>query len=118
MKVISTKPPQLGHSEVQKIIQNIYNIDASVLTLNSERDQNFKLKSNDGNDYVLKISNPHELPLSDILIDMIGQGDIDDPLFPTLYSDSERTLNDNLKKPREYMQHRGIELLNWELSRL
>ena len=46
----------------------------------------------------------HELPLSDILIDMIGQGDIDDPLFPTLYSDSERTLNDNLKKPREYMQ--------------
>ena len=47
MKVISTKPPQLGHSEVQEIIQNIYNIDASVLALNSERDQNFHLQSCD-----------------------------------------------------------------------
>ena len=27
MKVLSTKPPQLGHSEVQGIIQNIYDID-------------------------------------------------------------------------------------------
>ena len=60
MKVISTKPPQLGHSKVQEIIQNIYNIDASVLALNSERDQNFHLKGYDGNEYVLKISNPQE----------------------------------------------------------
>ena len=60
MKVISTKPPQLGHSKVQEIIQNIYNIDASVLALNSERDQNFHLKGYDGNEYVLKISNPRE----------------------------------------------------------
>ena len=60
MKVISTKPPQLGHSKVQEIIQNIYNIDASVLALNSERDQNFHLKGDDGNEYVLKISNSQE----------------------------------------------------------
>ena len=26
------------------------------------------------------------------------------PLFPTLYSESERKLNDNLTKPRKYMQ--------------
>ena len=104
MSVITEKPPQFNHSKVQKLIQSLYGFEVSVSALDSERDQNFKLKSNDGNDYVLKISNPHELPLSDILIDMIGQGDIDDPLFPTLYSDSERKLNDNLKKPREYMQ--------------
>ena len=60
MKVISTKPPQLGHSKVQEIIQNIYNIDASVLALDSERDQNFHLKGYDGNEHVLKISNPQE----------------------------------------------------------
>jgi len=57
MTVISTQPPQLSDSEVQEIIQNIYGIEASVLTLDSERDQNFHLKGDDGNEYVLKISN-------------------------------------------------------------
>jgi len=60
MTVISTQPPQLSDSEVQEIIQNIYGIEASVLTLDSERDQNFHLKGDDGNEYVLKISNPKE----------------------------------------------------------
>ena len=60
MNVISAKPPQLGLSKVQKIIQNIYNIDASALSLNSERDQNFYLKGSNGNEYILKISNPQE----------------------------------------------------------
>ena len=60
MTVISTQPPQLTDSEVQEIIQNIYGIEASVLTLDSERDQNFHLKGDDGNEYILKISNPKE----------------------------------------------------------
>ena len=60
MTVISTQPPQLSDSEVQEIIQNIYGIKAAVLTLDSERDQNFHLKGDDGNEYVLKISNPKE----------------------------------------------------------
>jgi len=60
MTVISTQPPQLSYSEVQEIINNIYGIEASVLTLNSERDQNFHLKGKDGNEYVLKISNSKE----------------------------------------------------------
>jgi len=60
MTVISTQPPQLSYSEVQEIINNIYGIEASVLTLDSERDQNFHLKGDDGNEYVLKISNSKE----------------------------------------------------------
>ena len=60
MTVISTQPPQLSDSEVQEIIQNVYAIEASVITLDSERDQNFHLKGVDGNEYVLKISNPAE----------------------------------------------------------
>ena len=60
MIVISTQPPQLSYSEVQEIINNIYGIEASVLTLDSERDQNFYLKGDDGNEYVLKISNSKE----------------------------------------------------------
>ena len=60
MTVISTQPPQLSDSEVQKIIKNIYGIEASVSTLDSERNQNFQLKGNDEDEYVLKISNPKE----------------------------------------------------------
>ena len=60
MTVITEQPPQLSHSKVQKLIQSLYGFEVSVSALDSERDQNFKLKSNYGNDYVLKISNPQE----------------------------------------------------------
>ena len=60
MTVISTQPPQFINIEVQKIVQNIYGINASISTLDSERDQNFHLKGDDGKEYVLKISNPQE----------------------------------------------------------
>ena len=60
MTVISTQPPQFINIEVQKIVQNIYGINASISTLDSERDQNFHLKGDDGKEYVLKISNPKE----------------------------------------------------------
>ena len=60
MTVITEQPPQLSHFKVQKLIQSLYGFEVSVSALDSERDQNFKLKSNVGNDYVLKISNPQE----------------------------------------------------------
>ena len=60
MTVISTQPPQFINIEVQEIIQNIYGINASASKLDSERDQNFHLKGDDGNEYVLKISNSQE----------------------------------------------------------
>jgi hydroxylysine kinase len=60
MNVISAQPPQLSNSEVQDILQKFYDFEASVSSLDSERDQNFHLKGDDGNEYVLKISNPQE----------------------------------------------------------
>ena len=60
MKVISAQPPQLSNSEVQDILQKFYDLEASISSLDSERDQNFHLKGDDGNEYVLKISNPQE----------------------------------------------------------
>ncbi|SVE41939.1 uncharacterized protein METZ01_LOCUS494793, partial [marine metagenome] len=46
----------------------------------------------------------HELPLAKELLVQVKQGKKEDPLFPALYAVTERKLNDNLKKPRLYMQ--------------
>ncbi len=46
----------------------------------------------------------HEVPLSNILLNQIDNLNGDDPLFPSLYSQSERKLNDNLAKPRKFLQ--------------
>ncbi|MBT6937316.1 MAG: site-specific integrase [Candidatus Marinimicrobia bacterium] len=45
----------------------------------------------------------HEFPIANALVNMIdANSDKDSPLFPTLYSEKEQ--NDNLSKPRKYMQ--------------
>lgn len=46
----------------------------------------------------------HEVPLSNVLIEMIDCGDKEAPIFPTLYANTDRRLNDNLKKPRKFLQ--------------
>ena len=46
----------------------------------------------------------HEVPLSDVLFEMIDSGDSTAPIFPTLYANTDRRLNDNLKKPRMFLQ--------------
>ena len=45
----------------------------------------------------------HEIPLSDALLRFLPSG-TKAPLFPTLYSENDRTVKDNLAKPRKYMQ--------------
>ena len=46
----------------------------------------------------------HEVPLSNILLNQIDNQNEDNPLFPILYTQSERKLNDNLAKPRKFLQ--------------
>jgi|SaaInl7_100m_RNA_FD_contig_41_2196825_length_1337_multi_6_in_0_out_0_1 integrase len=46
----------------------------------------------------------HEFPLSEMLISLLNKGEKNTPLFPILFSNSDRTLSDNLAKPRKYMQ--------------
>ena len=46
----------------------------------------------------------HEVPLSNILLTQIDNQNEDNPLFPSLYTQSERKLNDNLAKPRKFLQ--------------
>jgi Ser/Thr protein kinase RdoA (MazF antagonist) len=60
MTVITTQPPQFSHAKVQEIIQSHYGLEVSVSALDSERDQNFQLKGKNGDNFVLKFSNPLE----------------------------------------------------------
>ncbi len=53
---------------------------------------------------IRKVERFHELPLAKELLVKVNQGKKEDPLFPNLYAVTERKLNDNLKKPRLYMQ--------------
>ena len=47
----------------------------------------------------------HQFPLADDLIDLLPESqDSRSPLFPELYAITDRKLNDNLAKPRKYLQ--------------
>ena len=55
--------------------------------------------------FVRKSRRIHEFPMSKTLLDRIPEGRRkDEPLFPALYANNERKLNDNLAEPRKYMQ--------------
>ena len=60
MSVISVPPSRFSPSEAQQIAKTLYGFEVSVKVLDSERDQNFYLKREDGKEFVLKISNPAE----------------------------------------------------------
>lgn len=48
----------------------------------------------------------HEFPLAAALLEAIPtEGKANEPIFPTLYSTNEKRVNNNLAKPRKYMQH-------------
>jgi len=53
---------------------------------------------------IRKSDRMHEIPLHSFCLSLVPRGSSEDPLFPDLYSESERKLNDNLAKPRKYMQ--------------
>ena len=59
-QMLTTTPPAFAHSEVVSIASSLYGIDAKVKPLVSERDQNFRLDTNDGRRFMLKISNHAE----------------------------------------------------------
>ena len=55
--------------------------------------------------FIRKSRRIHELPLAESLIRQLSSHKIDStPLFPNIHSESERKLNDNLLKPRSYLQ--------------
>jgi len=60
--VLEAKAPAFSASEAEEIARRVFGIVASAYPLDSERDQNFRLRAGDGPDWVLKIANPAEDP--------------------------------------------------------
>ena len=60
--VLEAKAPALSTDEAERVAERVFDIRASAQPLGSERDQNFRLRANDGREWVLKIANPAEDP--------------------------------------------------------
>lgn len=58
--VLVSEPPCFADAFVQRLLAERWGISASLKSLLSERDQNFKVTDEQGGEYVLKIANPDE----------------------------------------------------------
>lgn len=58
--LLSSVPPNVSPQEAISLLSEHYGISAQVKEVACERDQNFYVLTNDGREYVLKISNPEE----------------------------------------------------------
>jgi len=61
MKFLNRNLPQLPQEQLHKIAEDQFGLEGQLKPLSSERDQNHRLRTADG-DYVLKVSNPDESP--------------------------------------------------------
>ena len=68
--VLEAQAPAFSAREAEAIAQRDFDIQASAHPLDSERDQNFRLRAKNGSEWVLKIANPAENPA---LLDMQTQ---------------------------------------------
>lgn len=64
---LATLPPALTTDEAVALARRVFGIEATAKLLTSERDQNFRLSSDDGRTWLLKISNPSE---HDAIVDL------------------------------------------------
>jgi hydroxylysine kinase len=62
LAVIQTEAPNFSDAEAMAVVRRNYGMDVTVRPLVSERDQNFRLRSTDGKEYVLKIASLKEDP--------------------------------------------------------
>ena len=68
--VLEAQAPAFSAQQAEAIAQRAFDIQASAHPLDSERDQNFRLRVKNGSEWVLKIANPAENPA---LLDMQTQ---------------------------------------------
>ena len=62
IRFLHLRQPELHVDEVRALVLEHYGIDGSYHSVRSERDQNFVITVEDGEDCVVKISNPEERP--------------------------------------------------------
>ena len=63
MDVVASEPPAFTLQQAVDIARGHYGLDVTAAVLVSERDQNFRLASDNGKRYVLKIANALEDPV-------------------------------------------------------
>lgn len=57
---LTTQPPQLGMKDAEALARTFYGKILEAHELGGERDRNFRMKAQDGSQFLLKISNPAE----------------------------------------------------------
>ena len=62
LAIIESEPPRFSEAAARDILERHYGIAGSLQPLVSERDQNFRVRADDGAGYVLKIANAKEDP--------------------------------------------------------
>ena len=60
--LLETQAPNLTHEQVKEIATKIFGLTGELLPLGSERDQNFRIDTEEGDQYVIKIANSAENP--------------------------------------------------------
>ncbi len=62
IKFLDRNPPQFSEDEASRIAHDLFDLTGDFRPLKSERDQNFRIRSGNGEGYVLKLSNAVEDP--------------------------------------------------------
>lgn len=61
--LLATPSPSLSASLVEQIARKHFAVDGKACLLTGERDQNFRLSTDSGTDYIVKVTNPAEDPV-------------------------------------------------------
>jgi 4-aminobutyrate aminotransferase-like enzyme/Ser/Thr protein kinase RdoA (MazF antagonist) len=60
IKFLDRSPPDFSEDEARRIARDLFNLTGDFSPLSSERDQNFRIRTEKGEGYVLKLSNAEE----------------------------------------------------------
>jgi len=73
----------LSVSRAVRLVRDSYGVEGSATRLTGERDENFRIRADDGSDYVLKVAHPAEDPaISDLTTAALLHLETHDPALP------------------------------------
>jgi Ser/Thr protein kinase RdoA (MazF antagonist) len=61
-RLLTTDPPAVSERQAAALLRDHYGLEGNLKMQYSERDQNFFVRTNDGEEYILKIANSVEIP--------------------------------------------------------
>ncbi|MGD8814386.1 MAG: phosphotransferase, partial [Anaerolineales bacterium] len=83
IRFLDRKPPQIPEQEVIRIASDLYGLEVKCTPLSSERDANFRIDTDLGDSFALKISNLNETPEDiDFQTRALLHIEEQDPIFP------------------------------------